>query len=143
MSDQPSADRPSAELQTEIERCAARLGIAPLPVGMRTNDGLSIFVDDSGTYHFTFYERGKLGFDRVGTLDDLLYWYCQSTVAHQASYIADRRERFRYEYDVLSRLSPEWAKRRVRELAARFRDHRPADPHPGDLDLLPDIGEPL
>lgn len=134
----------SAELQTEINRYAGRLGIAPLPVGMRTNDGLNIFVDDdSGTYHFMFYERGKLGFDRAGTLADLLYWYCQSTVAHQASYIADRKERFRYEYDVLSGLSPEWAKRRVRELAARFRDHRPADPHPEDLDLLPDIGEPL
>lgn len=110
---------------------------------MRTNDGLNIFVDDSGTYHFTFYERGKLGFDRAGTLDDLLYWYCQSTVAHQVSYIADRKERFRYEYDVLSVLSLEWAKRRVRELAAGFRQWRPGLARPEDLNLLPDIGEPL
>ena len=129
----------SAELQTEIDRCAARLGTTPMPVGMRTNDGLNIFIDDDGTYHFTFYERGKLGFDQAGTLDDLLYWYCESTVAHQASYIADRKERFRYEYDVLSGLSPEWAKRRVRELAARFRDHRPADPHPEGHELFSDV----
>jgi hypothetical protein len=43
-----------------------------------------------------------------------------------------------YEYEVLSRFNPEWAKRQVRELAAMFRDGQPED-----LALLPDIGEPL
>lgn len=142
MPDHP-LDARSAELQTEIDRCAARLGITPIPVGMRTNDGLNVFVDDSGTYHFAFYERGQLGFDQTGTLEDVLYWYCQSGVTDKASYIADRKERFRYEYDVLSGLSPEWAKRRVRELAAKFRQWEPGVARPDDLNLLPDIGEPL
>lgn len=49
-------------------------------VGLRNNDGLNVYVADDGSYHFTFYERGQLGFDRVGNLDDLLYWYTQSVV---------------------------------------------------------------
>lgn len=133
----------SADLQAEIDRYAARLGARSMPVGLLTNDGLNIFVDDAGAYHFTFYERGKLVFDRVGTLDDLLYWFSESIISHEASYLSDRRERFRLEYDMFSGLSPEWAKRRVRELAARFRERRPADLRPEGLDLLPDIGEPL
>lgn len=142
MPDHPS-DARSVELQTEIDRLAGRLGATPMPVGMRTNDGLNVFVDDSGTYHFTFYERGRLGFDHAGTLEDLLYWYAQSIVTDKASYISDRKDRFRYEYDVLSGLSPEWAKRRVRELAAKFRQWEPGVARPDDLNLLPDIGESL
>lgn len=142
MPDHPS-DARSVELQTEIDRLAGRLGATPMPVGMRTNDGLNVFVDDSGTYHFTFYERGRLGFDYAGTLEDLLYWYAQSIVTDKASYISDRKDRFRYEYDVLSGLSPEWAKRRVRELAAKFRQWEPGVARPDDLNLLPDIGESL
>ena len=142
MPDHPS-DARSVELQTEIDRLAGRLGATPMPVGMRTNDGLNVFVDDSGTYHFTLYERGRLGFDQAGTLEDLLYWYAQSIVTDKASYISDRKDRFRYEYDVLSGLSPEWAKRRVRELAAKFRQWEPGVARPDDLNLLPDIGESL
>lgn len=142
MPDHP-LDARSAELQTEIDRYAARLGTTPMPVGMRTNDGLNVFVDDSGTYHFAFYERGQLAFDHAGTLDDVLYWYAQSIVTDKASYISDRKERFRYEYDVLSDLNPEWAKRRVRELAAKFRQWEPGVARPDDLNLLPDIGESL
>ncbi len=110
-----------------------------MPVGMRTNDGLNVFVDENGYYHFTFYERGELGFDRVGSLDDLLYWYCEDIVTSQASrLVGDRKERFQYEYEVLSDFSVAWAKRRVRELAAMFRNGQPQD-----IALLPDIGEPL
>ncbi|WP_024442656.1 hypothetical protein [Mycobacterium sp. UM_WGJ] len=110
-----------------------------MPVGLRTNDGLNIFVDEDGSYHFTFYERGKLGFDRVGSLDDLLYWYCAGIVSRQASReVGDRRERFRYEYEVLSEFNIGWAKRNVRETAALFRNGQPQD-----IALLPDIGEPL
>jgi hypothetical protein len=45
-----------------------------MTVGMptRKNDDLNIFVDDDGTYHYTYYERGRLGFDRAGSLDDVL-----------------------------------------------------------------------
>jgi hypothetical protein len=60
-------------------------------------------------------------------------------VGSQASrYFEDRKERFLYEYQVLSHYSPDRAKRRVRELAALFRDGQPED-----IALLPDIGEAL
>lgn len=135
----PSSDKNSNELQTEINRLAERLDVRPMPVGLRTNDGLNIYVDDDGTYHYTTYERGKLVWDDAGTLDDVLYWYCEGIVGSQASrYFEDRKERFLYEYQVLNHYGPDWAKRRVRELAALFRDGQPED-----IALLPDIGEPL
>ncbi|MCV7379320.1 hypothetical protein BST11_05395 [Mycobacterium alsense] len=110
-----------------------------MPVGLRTKDGLNIYIADDGSYHFTFYERGKLGFDRVGSLDDLLYWYCEGVVTSQAAKrVGDRAERFKYEYQILSQFDIAWAKRRVRELASVFRDGQPED-----IALLPDIGEPL
>ena len=133
----PSSDKNSSDLQTEINRLAERLDVRPMPVGLRTNDGLNIFVDDDGTYHYTTYERGKLVWDDAGTLDDVLYWYCEGIMGSQASrYFEDRR--FLYEYQVLSHYSPGGAKRRVRELAALFRDGQPED-----IALLPDIGEAL
>ena len=129
----------SNDLQAEIDRLSAKLGVHPTPVGLRTNDGLNMFVADDGSHHFAFYERGQLGFDRVGSLDDLLYWYCEDIVTSEAAKrIGDRAERFRYEYGVLSQLDPAWAKRRVRELATLFRNGQPED-----IALLPDIGEPL
>jgi hypothetical protein len=111
-----------------------------MPVGFRTNDGLNIYVADDGSYHFTFYERGKLGFDQVGSLDDLLYWYTEGVVTSQAAKrVGDRAQRFRYEYQVLSSFNADWAKRRVRETAASFRRYG----QPEDISLLPDIGETL
>ncbi len=129
----------SAELQTEIGRLSEKLGVRPMPVGFRTNDGLNIYVADDGSYHFTFYERGKPGFDRVGSLDDILYWYCEGVVTREAAkLVGDRAERFKYEYQVLSQFDIGWAKRRVRELATVFRNGQPED-----ISLLPDIGEAL
>jgi hypothetical protein len=85
------------------------------------------------------YERGKLGFDQSGSLDDVLYWYCEGVVTGQAAKrVGDRAERFKYEYQLLSRFDIRWAKRRVRELAAIFRNGQPED-----ISLLPDIGEAL
>ncbi len=108
-----------------------------MPVGLRTNDGLNIYLADDGSYRFTFYERGKLGFDQVGSLDDVLYWYTEGVVTSQAAKrVGDRAERFKYEYQVLSQFDVAWAKRRVRELAALFRNGQPED-----IALLPDIGE--
>lgn len=110
-----------------------------MPVGFRTNDGLNIYVADDGSYHFTFYERGKLGFDQVGSLDDLLYWYTEGVVTSQAAkQVGDRAERFKHEYQVLSQFDVDWAKRRVRELAAIFHNGQPED-----IALLPNIGEAL
>jgi hypothetical protein len=130
---------PVHDLQLEINRRSEQLGVRPIEVGLRTNDGLNIYQADDGSYHFTFYERGKLGFDRVGSLDDLLYWYCEGIVTSQAAtWVGDRAERFKYEYQVLSNFNTGWAKRRVRELAAFFRNYQPKD-----ISLLPDIGEAL
>jgi hypothetical protein len=106
---------------------------------MRTNDGLNVYVADDGLYHYAYFERGKLGFDQVGDLDDVLYWYCEGIVSTQGSkYFGDRKQRFLYEYEVLSKFNTEWAKRRVRDLAEMFRNGQPED-----LALLPEIGEPL
>jgi hypothetical protein len=130
----------SAQLQTEIDRLSEKLGVRPMSVGFRTNDGLNIYIADDGSYHFTFYERGKLGFDRSGSFDDLLYWYCESVVTRQAAkLVGDRAERFKYEYQVLSHLNTDWAKRNVRDTAAMFRKYG----QPEDIALLPDIGESL
>jgi hypothetical protein len=137
--DRPLDDK-SAELQAEIDRLSERFGVRSMPVGLRTNDGLNIYIADDGSYHFTFYERGKLGFDRSGSLDDLLYWYCESVVTRQAAKsVGDRKERFKYEYQVLSALNTDWAKRNVRETAAMFRRYG----KPEDVALLPDIDEAL
>jgi hypothetical protein len=140
MTTDPASGDKSAELQTEIDRLSDILGAHPMRVGLRTNDGLNIYIAEDGSYHFAFYERGKLGFDRSGNLDDLLYWYCQSVVASQAAkQVGERAERFKYEYQVLSRLNVDWAKRNVRETAAMFRKYG----RPEDISLLPDIGEAL
>jgi hypothetical protein len=134
----------SSELQAEIDRIAAQLEIRPMAVGLLTNDGLNIYVSDDGWYHFTFYERGKVGFDRVGNLNDVLYWFCQGEVSNLAhKYVGDRAQAFQFEYDVLRRFNPEWAKRNVRETAAMFRRNRPNEPQPEGISLLPDIGEVL
>ncbi|ANW65693.1 hypothetical protein BCA37_20890 [Mycobacterium sp. djl-10] len=134
----PSVDK-SEELQTNLDRISQRLGAPSMPVGLRTNDGLNIYVDDDGLYHFAYFERGKLGFDRVGDLDDVLYWYCEGIVSTQASrHIGDRKQSFLYQYEVLSKFSLEWAKRQVSELAEMFRNGQP-----DDISFLPDIGEPL
>ncbi len=129
----------SAELQTEIDQLSEKLGVRPMRVGLRTRDGLNMYIAQDGSYHFTFYERGKLGFDQVGSLDDLLYWYTQGVVTSQAAKrVGDRTERFAYEYQVLSHFSVDWAKRNVRETAEVFRNGQPED-----ISLLPDIGEAL
>jgi hypothetical protein len=139
MNEDRALEDKSAELQTEIDRLSEKLGVRPMLVGLRTRDGLNIYVADDGSYHFAFYERGKLGFDRSGSLDDLLYWYCEGVVTSQAAkLVGDRAERFKYEYQILSRFKTDWAKRRVRELATVFRNGQPED-----ISLLPDIGEAL
>lgn len=133
-------DEKAAELQREIDRLAEALDVRTEPVGrqVRTNDGLSVFVDDDGVYHYTYYERGQLGFDQTGSRDDALYWWCDGAVSSLASF-DDRRDRFLFQFQVLSHYNPEWGKRFVRELAAFFRQWK----KPEDIALLPDIGEPV
>lgn len=136
-------DAESTELQTQLDQLAGRLGVRFTPVGLHTNDGLNVYFGDDGLYHFAYYERGRLSYDSAGTLDDVLYRYCESIVSSDAARWSDRKERFQYEFNVLSGINPEWAKRRVRELAASFRETRPDEQTPKGILLLPDIGEQL
>lgn len=132
-------DAKSEELQARIDQLSQTLHVPSMAVGQRTSDGLSIYIADDGFYHFAFYERGYPNLDNAGGLDDVLYWYCENIVTSQAArQVGDRAQRFAFEYQVLSQFNPEWAKRRVRELAATFRNGQPED-----LALLPNIGEPL
>jgi len=95
-----------------------------MPAGFRSNDDLNIYIAEGGSYHFAFYERGKLVFDRSGSIDDLLYWYSESVVTRQAAKrVGDRAERFEYEFQVLRQFNIDWAKRNVRETAAMFREY--------------------
>lgn len=133
------------ELQAEIDRISEALHVRPqriggraMTVGLRSNDDLNIYIADDGSYHYAYYERGKLGFDKVGGLDDVLYWYCEGIVSSQAHRaVGDRKQAFAYEYEALMRFKPEWGKRAVRELAVKFRSWG----SPDDIALLPDIGE--
>lgn len=134
----PSSDTKSDELQAEIDRLAEQFDVRPIPVGLRTNDGLNVYVDDDGIYHYAFYERGKLAEDKTGGLDDTLYWYSESVLSEQASYV-DRRQTFLNIFQELTQLDPEWGKRYVRDLTEFF--HNISKPQ--DIALLPDIGEPL
>jgi hypothetical protein len=138
----PSSDSKSRELQAEIDRLADQLGVHPIRVGLplRTTDDINIFVDDNGTCHFAYYERGKAGFDRTGDLDDILYWYCEDIVSGEANRkFSNRRLWFAEAYRILNQFNPNWGKRYVRDLAEFFRRIQ----KPQDIALLPDIGEPL
>lgn len=145
MSTSQSVGEKSQHLQTEIDRISATLHVPTSPnarramtVGRLGDDGVNVYVADDGTYHFAYCERGQLVFDHAGGLDDLLYWYSVAIASDQANKsVGDPARRFHYEFQLLSGVSLEWAKRRVRELAASFRERKPED-----LALLPDIGEP-
>lgn len=142
--DRPGTADPSRHLQDELNSLARQLGVRPTVVGMRSNDDLNVFVDDEGVYHYAYWERGKLSFDLTGSLDDVLYWYCEghaSTLGHRCN--GERKQAFQFTHDVLASYDPRWAKRYVRELAGKMRQWHPQDQCPADLKLLPDIGEPL
>ena len=109
-----------------------------MPVGLRTNDGLNIYVDDDGTYHYTTYERENSSSTTPAR------WTMSSIGTAKASWAAKPPDTSRIAGTLpvrvpgTERLGPDWAKRKVRELAALFRDGQPED-----IALLPDIGEPL
>lgn len=98
-------DDKTVELQSEVDRIAAELGVEPLSVGViRTNDDYNIFIDENGFYHYAYYERGQLRFDRVGDLDDVLYWYSNSIVFSMASRsTGNRADLFYSEYQMMEK----------------------------------------
>jgi hypothetical protein len=142
------ANDASDRLQAELDALAGKLRVPSQPVGLLTNDDLNIYVDDDNRHHFTFYERGQLTFDRVGNLDDILYWFADARVLPIAGRWAaehtppkqdQRAIRFQQQYEILNGLNPEWGKRWVRDAAARLRGYG----KPQDISLLPPIGEEL
>ena len=137
----------AAQLQSEIVRLARALNREPVQVGViRKDDDVNIFIDAEGKYHYSYWERGREHFDRVGDMDDVLYWFAQGITADIGSgYSArhsDENQNYRRvmwarQYEVLSQLNPQWAKRCVRELADKLRGWG----FDKDVELLPDIPE--
>ena len=71
-------DDQTVHLQSEINRLAAKLNAEPVRVGLLRNDDLNIVIDDDGRYHYNYWERDSSNFDRVGEIDDVLYWFAQA-----------------------------------------------------------------
>ncbi|MGH3960925.1 Imm63 family immunity protein [Mycobacterium sp.] len=140
-------DDKTAHLQSEINRLAAKLNAQPVEVGhLLKNDDLNIFIDDDGRYHYSYWERGKPNFDRVGEIDDVLYWFAEGLTFDAGSSYSARHSRqtqdFRIllwarQYELLNQLSPRWAKRCVRETANKLRGWGKDE----DIELLPNIPE--
>jgi Immunity protein 63 len=142
-------DDEAAHLQSEINRIAEKLGATSraIEVGLvLKNDDYSIVIDDNGRYHYSYWERGKQKFDRVGDIDDVLYWFAADiTVEIGGSYSAKcspENQEFRTlmwakQYELLNELTPRWAKRCVRETADMLRSWGKDK----DVELLPDIPE--
>ncbi|OBI46486.1 hypothetical protein A5707_21220 [Mycobacterium kyorinense] len=140
-------DDKTARLQSEINRLAAALNTEPVEVGvLLRNDDLNIFIDDGGRYHYSYWERGRPNFDRVGEIDDVLYWFAEGITfnigcSYSAQYTA-QNEKFRVlmwakQYELLNQLDPRWAKRCVRETAGWLRRWGKDE----DVELLPNIPE--
>jgi hypothetical protein len=137
----------TAHLQSEINRLAAKLNAAPVEVGViLKDDDVNIFIDDDGGYHYSYWERGRANYDRVGEIDDVLYWFAEGiTFEIGCSYSAKHSPQdqdFRIllwarQYELLNELDPRWARRCVRERAEKFR----AWGNDEDVKLLPNIPE--
>lgn len=141
------ADEKNIQLQAEIDRLAAELGVPRIDVGvLRKDDDYNVFIDAGGRYHFAYWERGRPNLDLVGDVSDVLYWFAEafsSEIAggYAARHRSDGRDyrelMWAKQYELLERLNPQWAKRCVRELAERLRGWG----KPEDVRLLPDVPE--
>jgi hypothetical protein len=142
-------DDKTAHLQSEINRIADELNARSraIEVGVvLKNDDYNILIDDAGRYHYSYWERGKQRFDRVGDIDDVLYWFA-SDIAFEigGSYSAQHspeNQEFRIlmwakQYELLNEINPRWAKRCVRETGERLRSWGKDQ----DIELLPNIAE--
>ena len=107
-----------------------------------------IEIGDNGQLHWIVKERGQvLDHRTTSDPDELLYWSFQSTTfglaSHWAARHGDPNQDFRVglwakQAELLFRLNPLWARRRLSELAAR---------QPWDIQLMPELppeptGEP-
>lgn len=134
-----------ARLQAEVNRLAAMLNAPAIEVGIvLKNDDRNIYIDDDGRYHYDYWERGRQKFDRVGDIDEALYWFAKDAAfdvggffaaRHSAPQQDSRRLLWAKQFELLNRLNPRWAKRCVRETAAELRGWGLY----ADVELLPDI----
>ena len=140
-------DDMAAQLQAEIIRLAATLNAEPVKVGViLKDDNVNIFIDAEGRYHYSYWERGRERFDRVGGIDDVLYWFAEGITAsigsgYAAKHCAEnenhRKVMWAKQYELLSWLNPRWGARCVRDLADKLRSWGLGE----DVELLPDIPE--
>ncbi len=142
-------DEKTAHLQSEVNRIAEKLNAASraIEVGVvLKNDDYNMRIDDDGRYHYSYWERGNQRFDRVGDIDDVLYWFAADITfeiggSYSAKYTPENQE-FRIlmwakQYELLNELNPRWAKRCVLERAERMRSWGRIQ----DIELLPKIPE--
>ena len=138
----------TAWLQSEIDRLAAKLSVKPIRVGVvLKNDDRNVYIDDDGMYHYDYWERGKQRFDRVGEIDDVLYWFAKDitfdigggaySARHTSRTQNSRPVMWAKQYELLNQLDPRWAKRCVSETADWLRGWGKEE----DLELLLEIPE--
>ena len=124
------------EIKSEVDRLARKLR-APeslLPTYGRTRDAAHphIEVDERG-YHYVIVERGE-ELNRITTtdIDTLLYHVfegvtfslaCEYAVRHRAGFRDFRRQLFRRQTELLSRLSPQWAELKAQAHAQILSQH--------------------
>jgi hypothetical protein len=105
-----------------------------------------ILIDDGGKYHYSYWERGKPNFERVGEIDDVLYWFAEAIAfdigsLYSAQHSPENEDHrillWAKQYEALNQLHPRWAKRCVRERADKLRG-RGKDK---DIELLPNLPE--
>ena len=125
-----------AEVRAQVERRGARID-APaslLPTYGRTEDFARphIDVDDRG-YHYVVVERGA-ELERITTqsLDELLYTVfqavtfsmaCAYELRHRVGGKDSRRLMFQTQIELLGRLEPRWARRRLQEQDLVLQQH--------------------
>jgi hypothetical protein len=140
------------EIEPEIARLARRISVSGdvLPTfGFSEQSGRPhIEVDGSG-YHYVVAERGEK-YERQTShdLDELLYDVFQSVTSslaidyelkHRVERQDCRRIGFQQQIELLSALSPEWAKRRRLEHTQILRDH----PFDDDASVRPTLTKEL
>ncbi|OBB96605.1 Imm63 family immunity protein [Mycobacterium sp. 852002-40037_SCH5390672] len=140
-------DHKTAQLQSEVNRLAATLNAPPIEVGVvLKDDDRNIYIDDDGRYHYDYWERGRQKFDRVGDIDEALYWFAKDiafdvggsfSAVHSPEHQDSRILLWAKQYELLNGLNPRWAKRCVRETADSLRRWGRHE----DIELLPDITE--
>ena len=125
-----------AEIRTEVERLAARIGASGyvLPTYGHSEDGARPHIEvDSQGFHYVVIERGlELKRLTVTELDDLLFQVfvdvtfslaCDYELANRIDSEDCRRIIFQRQIELLRRLSPAWSEREAQRHKEILRKH--------------------